>query len=194
MATVELLPNEVGRVVESSFPTEDSLYEIVDGLRVAIAPMSAYAGLVASRLVTELNISARPGRFGQAAVETLFRLPLHEDRSRNRRPDVAFVSDDRWPVGTPIPLRDNAWDVVPDLAVEVVSPHDLLEEVLDQVDEYFRAGVRLVWVVLPVHRRVYVYESPSKLHVRTDADALDAEGVLPGFRLPLAGLFDPPAA
>src|SRR5207249_957331 len=111
------------------------------------------------------------------------------DGSRNRRPDVAFVTYERWPMNRPIPLTDNAWDVVPDLAVEVSSRHDLAEELVQKLTEYFQAGVRLVWVIYPKQRLVYVYESPTQVRGLTQSDELDGGTVLPGFRLPLANLF-----
>jgi Uma2 family endonuclease len=88
-------------------------------------------------------------------------------------------------------LTDEAWDVVPDLAVEVVSPRDVLEDLLDRVFEYFQAGVRLVWVLSPKPRFAHVYESPVRVSLITESDALEGGNVLPGFRLPLHRLFDP---
>ena len=82
--------------------------------------MSAYASRVASLIVRRVGNFAETKDLGVAVTETLFRLALPVDR--NRRPDVAFVSFERWPKDRPMVYRDNAWDVVPDLAVEVVSP------------------------------------------------------------------------
>jgi Uma2 family endonuclease len=172
---------------------DDDLYEIVDGHRIEIAPMSAYAAKVASRLATEINFHAWPDKRGEAVVESLFRLPLARDSGRNRKPDVAFVSSQRWPPDRPQPVGDNAWDVVPDLAVEVVSPHDEVEDLLDKVSEYFEAGVRLVWVIFPRHRQAHVYESADQMHQVTEAGTLDGGAVLAGFQLPLSRLFDPVA-
>ena len=72
-----------------------------------------------------------------------------------------------------MPARDNAWDVVPDLAVEVISPHNPAEESVQKIREYFEAGVILVWVVYPEERQVYVYESPKQIRVLTGDDTLD---------------------
>ena len=170
----------------------DDFYEIVDGLRVEVPPMSAYAAKIASRLTFELILAARAARAGEVVVEGLFRFSSPEDRTRNRRPDLSFVSFDRWPADKPQPQRDNAWDVVPDLAIEVISPTDFCEDVFAKVAEYFRAGVRLVWVLLPVERKVLVFETPHVVRLVTDADSLDGGLVVPGFLLPLANLLDPP--
>lgn len=178
----------------TGFTENDELYEIVDGQRVELPPMSVYASIVSSRLDQKLGSFAASNRLAEVVAETLFRLPLKQNRTR--RPDVAVVTYERWPKGRPIPITDNAWNVVPDLAVEVVSPNDYADETMQKILEYFEAGVRLVWVVYPQHRLVYVYDSPTQLHVRTSTDELDGGSVLPGLRLPLVELFPemaPPA-
>ena len=58
------------------------------------------------------------------------------------------------------------------------------------MEEYFRAGVRLVWVIYPDLNQVYVYESPSKVRILHQSDELDGGTVLPGFRLKVAALFE----
>jgi Uma2 family endonuclease len=166
-------------------------YEIINGRWVEMPPMSAYAGIIASRLVSYLSDFARAHGLGEAVTDVLFRLPLQRDR--NRRPDGAFVSYHRWPKGRPFAEDDNAWNVVPDLAIEVISPTDPAEELLEKVEEYFEAGVRLVWIVFPRRRIIHVYESLSQIRGLTRADELDGGKVLPGFRLALATLFEEPA-
>jgi len=73
--------------------------------------------------------------------------------------------------------------------VEVVSPHDLADDIAERVDEYFAAGTTLMWVVYPTRKLVYIYESPRQLRILGEADELDGGGVLPGFRIPIASLF-----
>jgi len=174
---------------------DDVLYEEVDGQRIERRPMSYNAGLIATDLACEMSFHIRqqdpsgapvPGRI---AIEVIFRLPLPEGASRNRRPDFAFVSFDRWPIDRPRSFRDNAWDVVPDLAVEVTSPTDSADDQLEKVAEYFQAGVRLVWVVYPKARCIHVYEAWNRIRVVTEADTLDGGVVLPGFQFPLDRLF-----
>lgn len=184
MATAAAL--ESTQVEDRSRIEEEWPYEIVDGQRVELPPMSAYEGRIASRLVTRMNEFAEPQGLGEAVSEVLFHLALPVDR--NRRPDVAFVSYERWPKHRPQPRKD-AWDVVPDLAVEVASAHELIEELLTKIDEYFRSGVRQVWVIHPRWRLLYIYDSWTSVRVLTASDELDGGGVLPGFKLPLATLF-----
>jgi Uma2 family endonuclease len=79
--------------------------------------------------------------------------------------------------------------VLPDLCVEVVSPHDWADEIMDKVREYFEAGARLVWVIYPRHQMVIVHESLTSVRGLSRIDTLDGGVVLPQFRLPLAELF-----
>ena len=78
---------------------------------------------------------------------------------------------------------------MPDAAIEVISPSDMIEDLLVKLDEYFRAGVRLAWVVFPQQQLVYVYESFTQIRVLTRADTLEGGAVVPGFRLALSELF-----
>lgn len=170
---------------------EDALYEIVDGERVEMLPMSAFATLIAFEVAYRLKHFGEAQHLGRGIAEMLFRLPL--PRQRNRRPDAAFVSFQRWPQQRPVP-PDNAWDVVPELAVEVVSPTDGVEELMDKITEYFQAGVQLVWVVYPTHRLIHVYESLTAIRGLTVTDELDGGTVLPGFRLAVSSLWPPATA
>jgi Uma2 family endonuclease len=189
-ATALLGPHEVAAQSASELG-DDELFEIIDGRRIEMPPMSAYASKIATRVVVKMAAFVDERSLGEVVCELLFRLPLDEDLKRNRRPDVAFVSYDRWPSDRPQPVRDNAWDVVPDLAVEVTSPNDLANAQQQKISEYFRAGVRLVWAFFPERRIVHVYEALDKIRVITESGILDGGSVLPGFELPLDRLFGP---
>jgi Uma2 family endonuclease len=152
--------------------------------------MSAYAARIAFEVARRVGNFAEANDLGVAVMETLFRLALPVDR--NRRPDAAFISYTRWAKGRRMVARDNAWDVVPDLAVEVVSRTDLAEELIVKLDEYFRAGVRVVWTIYPAVKTVFVHDSLLSVRGLTQTEELDGGLVLPGLRLPVASLF--PAA
>jgi Uma2 family endonuclease len=102
-----------------------------------------------------------------------------------RGPDVSFVPWTRQPERT-VPL-DPISALIPTLAVEILSPSNTRKEMARKLDEYFRAGVLLVWIIDPVKRTAEVYTGPD---AKAAVDALDGGDVLPGFRLPLAKLFE----
>jgi Uma2 family endonuclease len=122
---------------------DEVLYEVIDGQWVKMPPMSIRASRVASRLQSRLGTFCHDHKLGEAVMETLFRLPLLP-RHRDRRPDLAVIAAQRLAQATAQPEDENAWEVVPNLAVEVVSPSDLAEDLLEKIEEYFQAGVQLV--------------------------------------------------
>ena len=81
-------------------------------------------------------------------------------------------------------------DVVPDLAVEVLSPDDRPRQVLDKVGEYLQAGVRLVWVIDPRRERAVAYRSLTDVTNLGLDDNLDGGEVLPGFSVRLREVFE----
>lgn len=163
----------------------EELYEIVNGERREIPRMGALAATVASFLMTHINVFALQRKLGFAVAEVMF--VLRPDWPQ-RRPDLAFIAYDRWTF--PLPVDDPpAWNVVPNLTVEVVSPKNTVDEIEDKLQDYFEAGVQLVWVVHPVRRRIYVYDSLTQVRVLTEADEIDGGSVLPGFRLKIADLY-----
>ena len=93
-------------------------YEVVDGVRVEREPTGAFETVLASWLCHVMNSFAAGKKLGLAVNEVLF--VLNAARNLQRRPDVVFVSYARWT--TPVVARAPAWNVVPDLVIEIVSP------------------------------------------------------------------------
>lgn len=185
MATVT--SSELLEDLEPSVIEPDEHYEVVDGLIVEEPPLGAQEGGIASLLVESIGPFARSNRLGRVVTEVLF--VLDEGPLLRRRPDFAYVSGERWPINRRIP-REAAWDVIPDLAVEITSPTDLIDDLMDKIDEYFAAGVRRVWVIYSKQSKVYDYDSPTRVRVLQLGDELDGGTILPGFRMPLTQLFE----
>jgi Uma2 family endonuclease len=177
-----------GAVLESpsAVPSGDVLYEVVNGQRRELPPMGAFENSLAKILLVALDTFGFAKSLGEAYGEMLFLL----DSATNlqRRPDVAFVSYQRWPKGKLVP-RTPAWEVVPDLAVEVISASNTWDEIMEKLQDYFRVGVLRVWVVSPTVAQVYVYSTPGTNVILNRNDPLDGENVVPGFSLPLSQLF-----
>jgi Uma2 family endonuclease len=100
-----------------------------------------------------------------------------------RIPDIAFFSWDRLP-GRELPAEPIP-DLAPDLAVEVLSQTNTEAEMKRKLREYFKAGVRLVWLVDPPTRTARVYTSPGRSRLVREDETLDGGAVLPGFSLTL---------
>lgn len=112
---------------------------------------------------------------------------LSRDPDNLRIPDVSFVSTARLPGGE---VPEAFWPFAPDLAVEIVAPHDRAEDVQSKVREYLDAGTRMVWVLWPKRRSVTVYGPGGDIRDLGPEDELDRGDVLPGFRVRVAALLE----
>jgi Uma2 family endonuclease len=166
---------------------DEPLYEVIDGQVVEKPAWGAYQAWIGSILTSLLHGHATANSVGRVVTEVLF--TLDAPWKLKRRPDVAFVSYDLWPRRQPVPDQES-WDVVPDLAVEVISPSNRAADVMKKVGDYFRTGVRLVWVVYTTEQLVYVYRSATEVRILQASDDLDGGDVLPGFRRPVKDLFE----
>jgi len=104
-----------------------------------------------------------------------------------RRADAAFIRRDR--LAADKASAEGHCSVVPDLVVEVVSPNDLADDVNAKRIEWQEAGVRLVWIIHPLHQTIHAYHADGTVTLFRNADTLTAEPVLPEFRVPVAELF-----
>jgi Uma2 family endonuclease len=55
--------------------------------------------------------------------------------------------------------------------------------------DYFAAGVELVWEIDPETRTIDVYTSTTNVRTLTVADTLDGGAVLPGFEVAVGDVF-----
>lgn len=163
---------------------DNRLFELVDGVLVEKA-VGLYESYLAMRLAQCLLAFVEQHDHGiVTGADGMLRLAP----GLVRIPDVAFVSWDQLPhrriPRQPIP------DLVPDLVVEVLSAGNTRRETDQKLHEYFAAGVRLVWYVLPDLREVHVYTAPEQCEIITMTDDLHGGEVLPGLTLPIRRLFD----
>jgi Uma2 family endonuclease len=106
---------------------------------------------------------------------------------RVRLPDVSFISWDKLPKRE-VPTEPIA-NLVPDLAVEVLSKGNTRREMKIKREEYFRGGARLVWEINPKKQSARVYTSANQFQEIGPDGTLDGGEVLPGVVLPLKRLF-----
>lgn len=166
-------------------------FELVDG-ELVDRNMSVLSSLVEGICFALLQAHCRQRSVGLVWPGTLGFRCFGDDQSRIRRPDVSVIVSERVTADL---LNDGFCPIAPDLAVEVLSPGDFAHEIVEKVEEYLAAGVRLVWVVDPEARLVDVYRRDGSNRVREN-DALIGDPVLPEFRCAVKDLFPspPPAA
>ena len=148
----------------------------------------------------------RGGQHGSVSAETAFRLGLFltqhpqtggalfaagtgfwlaRDPDTVRAPDVSYVAEPRM---AQVKVPGYA-ELAQDLVVEVVPPGDRASEVQAKVDEWLRAGVRLVWVRYPQTRTAMVYQPDGSAQLLHAEDMLSGDPVLPGCSIRLGDLF-----
>ncbi len=150
-----------------------------------MTPAGRQHGQIAMRLGWRLAQYVEAHRLGVVyAAETGFVLDTGPDTVR--APDVAFVGQERL---DSTPAGAGFQPGAPDLAAEVISPHDLYTEVEEKVADWLDAGTRMVLVVNPRKKTVTAYRSLTDISILTEADQIDGGAVVPGWTQPVRGLF-----
>jgi Uma2 family endonuclease len=165
-------------------PEEDGYrIELVRGRLVRSRGPASLHGVLAARLVHRLVEFVEEGGHGVMLAGAGVVLARNPDTVRI--PDAAFFSKQRIPETG---YAATYWGP-PDLAVEITSPSNRVSEMHEKVTDYTDAGVRVVWVVDPPTRTIFVYQSAGAARMLRHHDVLEGDDVLPEFRLPLAAFF-----
>lgn len=153
-----------------------------------VEPMAdGLSGVIIARLTTALSNHVKPDKLGWVfGSETDFVLGKKPDGSDlKRRPDVAFCLRQTLPN----PPRAVV-PVLPDIAVEVTSSRDEIDDTDKKLLDYQRVKIKLVWVIRPVREVVEVYRE-GKAAGLVDIDGeLEGSPILPDFRLSVRELFE----
>jgi Uma2 family endonuclease len=100
--------------------------------------------------------------------------------------DVAYISQERS-----AQTADAAFLIEgpPVLAVEVLSPNDAHQDIVDKIALYLETGVAVVWIADPELRTVTVHRNDSEPVLYSASQELRGDPELPGFRVKVADLF-----
>ena len=168
-----------------ALPESDVQYELVRGQLLEV-PMAGWQhGWIEVNIILVLGTDSVARSVGRTVSgDTAF--VLARDPDTVRIPDVAFVRHERLPP----PLVSGRAALAPDLAVEIRSPNDRPGDIQRKLEDYFAAGVWLVWLVDPDAQTVEVW-TPGGLDRRcTATETIDGGVVIPGFRCPVARFFE----
>ena len=103
-------------------------------------------------------------RFIQTAAyqagNRLFNEPeIWTSEAQVRAPDLAYLTKKQI-------RKENAEEkTITPFVIEVISQTDRMYKVTEKLREYFKAGVEVVWLILPESEEVYVYTSPLEVTI-----------------------------
>jgi len=160
-------------------------FEIIDGqLREKLKGMEA--GVVGVRLLAMLQTHVSRTSLGHVLSAGCGYQIFANDPTRVRKASGSFIARGKLPDEKP--FRGHS-KIPPDLAFEVVSPNDGAEEINERVVDFLGAGVRLLWVVNPSTRMIHVFRPGGGAALRSAAEELSGEEVVPGFSCRVADVF-----
>ena len=166
---------------------ENIHYELIDGELFTMSPPGYAHGRLAVLIAHYILNFTQAQKLGEVTVESGYHPP--DSRHTLLSPNVAFLSKAK----APQPFWGKYIPVMPDLAVEILSPTDTLRQVRRKAALYLRHGTQLVWIVLPAEKGVDVCRSVDG--ARLDIEFVSSEGnlsgeqILPGFALQVGLLF-----
>jgi Uma2 family endonuclease len=155
-------------------PKDGRKYELVDG-EILVSPTGFRHAEIVNKIVHIVATFLDDFPVGKVLGDNL---GIIFPNGNLRSPDVTFVRNEKLPPGK---SREGFAEFIPDLAVEVLSPHDSPKEVGQKIGEFLEFGVPLVWLVDPARETVTIYRSLSLTEQLGSTDTITAEPVLPGF-------------
>ncbi len=170
-------------------PEFDGPYELIDGSVVEKMAGDQH-GRIGHRLELAIGKFDPDEKLGMTWHDTTVKVA--GDDGNGRKLDLLFIVASRVPSESTGSLT-----VMPDLVVEVWSPSDTdgpvsLKSTRIKMQYWPSNGAKITWCINPVAKEVEVYYAgqtvPAKVWVLSDE--LDGEDVIPGFKLPIARLFE----
>ncbi len=184
---MNLIPPDIDVEAEWLRTFEDEhRFEWIDGQLKEKPHMGAKANRIAAILIRLLDAYTTAHQLGFVLAPECGYKIFPRNPKKVRKPDVTFVARGRMPNNE---FPDGHMTVAPDLEVEVISPNDLAEEIDARVADYLAAGVRLMWIIYPASRSVWVIRRDGTAARLTEAQELSGEDVISGFTCPVRALF-----
>lgn len=154
---------------------------------LVMSPAGGYSSYESGEVFRQLSMWATGDRTGVAfGSNSGFLLP----NGGMRAPDAAWVQLSRLQKLSHRE-KEKFIPLCPDFLIEVASPSDTISELKEKMEEYRQAGLRLGWLILPASKQVEIY-TPTGIQVLAAPETLTGDPLLPGFKLELASIWNPP--
>lgn len=166
---------------------ENGKAEIIDGEVIPMSPTGGRPGRIGGKIYIYLDQYEQETGRGYAFPDNVGFL-VHLPHRDSFSPDAAFYVGDL--------INDDFLEGAPIFAVEVRSKNDYgpaaEQAIREKIADYFLSGTQIVWDVDTRRQVIRVYRSPivDSFTTYTRQEIAEAEPALPGWRLPLATLFN----
>jgi Uma2 family endonuclease len=97
-----------------------------------------------------------------SSYEVLSELTLRLPQStQDYVPDLSI-----YPINSFVSGNDETQvSIAPLCAIEIISPSQSINEMVEKIKAYFQLGVQSAWLVLPTFENIYVYSSPTEYEI-----------------------------
>jgi Uma2 family endonuclease len=163
---------------------EHPYLEYIDGrIEAKMSPQKKHS-LLTKGLITHVDAYSKPRNLGETFPELRCTFA-----GRSIIPDVVFLLEEH--------IETDENDVVldptprpPDIHIEIVSPDQSAQKCHEKLVFSRANGCPLGWLIDPIRLTVHIYRSGRRPRRVPDGGFLEGDPVLPGYRLPVAELFE----
>jgi Uma2 family endonuclease len=167
-----------------AMPEGPPYYQFIHGVVKEMASPSIFHQTISRRLFSRLMTFVERNKLGEVWYAPL---DVYLDEKNYLQPDILFVSNERSHI---IQKRING---APDLVVEILSPSNAKDDVVDKKAVYEAFGVREYWLLDPNKESIEVWVNTERGFERTNS-VLGGRGsvessVLQGFSVEAETIF-----
>ncbi len=164
-------------------PDEKPYREYIDArIEVKVSPEAKH-GIIEYELTRYINQFCLPSGLGRAFIE----LRCTFDR-RSIVPDVAFMRSEHIEIDASGEYG-GTYHIPPDIHIEILSPGQSAASTRKKLKHSTAHGTTIGWFIFPKDRKIEVYRGGELSQTLKIGDVLDAEPVLPGFKLAVEEIF-----
>ncbi|MCL6583241.1 MAG: Uma2 family endonuclease [bacterium] len=168
-----------------NLPSDGKIYEIIGGGLVMSPAPSPKHQKISRNLALYIWNYVRKNKLGEVYYAPI---DLILDRLNVVQPDLVYVARKRCEI-----IKENGIFGVPDLIVEILSPHNAEVDIKKKKQLYEHFAVREYWIVNPEIKKVEVYimQGGGYKHQGTylEQDSLESRQI-EGLKVPLSEVFD----
>lgn len=160
-------------------PNDGFKYEWNDGELIKFTGMNK-TQLYIYNILLDLFIDKGLRNFGTIVAEQDVQL----SGIQMRRPDIAYFTKEQ------VKNTKKGIDEIPEFVIEIISGNDNINKVEEKIIEYYKAGVKVVWLIMAENKTVHVYTSRKTVNVCYETDICSAKPVLDDFEITVNEIFE----